>query len=631
MNTLEYLNKNIFLNKIETTKSYKTLISKIKINIFEKSKKTKIINKHLTQYIEEINAVLFKNVNIAIDKYENKESELLSAYVMTSNALFYYYNDKSWHGPFKEPLFETNEYHQILKMVINSKNKYYLSNGKLINLDRFLNYNTKATLNYIPGIGFPVISTDTGLKYSISKTIVIDKNNFENIDEKIIPEIFQENINIKYKPFYKLEHLENNDVVIRIFILDNKTPIEVFRSYLYENHTESFLRIGNEFIQESSSRDLKFLKKIKSGYIDEKIIQNTNAKYFIDILKRNHTERLPEKVLTVLKYPFIEKLYKSGWIKYANILCNNALIDDYALDRKIHELFFNTHRFYNTSLRKLEISNLFKLNKYQTEKLKTYSNKEDSIEQIIYYLKNCLTENLSSVDNKTFDITFDWVVDFYNRLEVDNKNEIKYLFHSINTLNTVFSLDKSIKIIEEFVETVKFCKSHEAFFSYYNDILNMLEEIHLLRNYNIKVVNEFQLERLHNEVAEIYNSMKREYENEKFIKKLDKIKDLEFENENYKIVIPKDCEDLINEGAALHHCVASYIRRIIDDLTNIVFLRKKSEPTKPFFTVEISNYKTIEQIHGFGNCNVEDEDLKLFIDAWTKEKELTLNNINKVR
>ena len=86
------------------------------------------------------------------------------------------------------------------------------------------------------------------------------------------------------------------------------------------------------------------------------------------------------------------------------------------------------------------------------------------------------------------------------------------------------------------------------------------------------------------------------------------------------------------EGLELHHCVKNYIDKVAKGMTNIVFIRKKSDKTKPFFTVEVSNDKTIEQVHGFGNRNANTEPgLEEFVKRWAGNKRLKVNAINKVR
>ncbi len=57
------------------------------------------------------------------------------------------------------------------------------------------------------------------------------------------------------------------------------------------------------------------------------------------------------------------------------------------------------------------------------------------------------------------------------------------------------------------------------------------------------------------------------------------------------IVIPaQSCEELITEGQTLHHCVGSsdtYMKRMASGKTWILFLRRKEEPEKAYYTIEI--------------------------------------------
>ena len=90
--------------------------------------------------------------------------------------------------------------------------------------------------------------------------------------------------------------------------------------------------------------------------------------------------------------------------------------------------------------------------------------------------------------------------------------------------------------------------------------------------------------------------------------------------------------DLTEEGIKLHHCVGSYIQRVASGYTNIMFIRKKEDLSKPFYTVEITNDGSVQQIHGSCNCNVEKgSDLEKFVENWIKQKKLKLTNYNKIR
>ncbi len=98
------------------------------------------------------------------------------------------------------------------------------------------------------------------------------------------------------------------------------------------------------------------------------------------------------------------------------------------------------------------------------------------------------------------------------------------------------------------------------------------------------------------------------------------------------VVAPNGAADLVVEGNELRHCVKSYIQKIIDGYTNVMFIRKKNEPDKPFFTVEISNDGQIEQVHGFANCNANSDPLVSdFMKDWLKTKRVSAHEYNKVR
>ena len=64
-----------------------------------------------------------------------------------------------------------------------------------------------------------------------------------------------------------------------------------------------------------------------------------------------------------------------------------------------------------------------------------------------------------------------------------------------------------------------------------------------------------------------------------------------WEDDNYMIIPAGKCEELIEEGRALHHCVGSsgvYMNRMAEGKSWILFLRKKAELEKPYYTIEIS-------------------------------------------
>lgn len=99
------------------------------------------------------------------------------------------------------------------------------------------------------------------------------------------------------------------------------------------------------------------------------------------------------------------------------------------------------------------------------------------------------------------------------------------------------------------------------------------------------------------------------------------IKSLEFADKEYSVVMPKDVNDIVNEGAALNHCVASYVSGVVDRSYTIMFLRKTEELDKPLVTVQISaDGKKIMQSRGHSNRDLTEEENK-FLAKYKKHLE----------
>jgi hypothetical protein len=75
----------------------------------------------------------------------------------------------------------------------------------------------------------------------------------------------------------------------------------------------------------------------------------------------------------------------------------------------------------------------------------------------------------------------------------------------------------------------------------------------------------------------------------------------EYEDDTYVIRLPKDSNEIIREGSVQRICIGGYTSRHALGQTNLFFLRRKSDPTTPFYAIEMDNTKRIVQIHGFGN------------------------------
>lgn len=74
--------------------------------------------------------------------------------------------------------------------------------------------------------------------------------------------------------------------------------------------------------------------------------------------------------------------------------------------------------------------------------------------------------------------------------------------------------------------------------------------------------------------------------------------------------------EIVAEGQALHHCVGGYVQRAANGTTTILFIRQKSEPEKPFFTLEWCGDRVV-QCKGIKNFDYRQEKkVSDFVDAW---------------
>ena len=90
---------------------------------------------------------------------------------------------------------------------------------------------------------------------------------------------------------------------------------------------------------------------------------------------------------------------------------------------------------------------------------------------------------------------------------------------------------------------------------------------------------------------------------------------LEYAERDLLLRQPESIEEIAHEGKVRSHCVGGYAERHAKGITNILFLRRKSEPDKPFYTVEVSEKGKILQCYGKCNC-LASEEIKEFIQRY---------------
>ena len=75
---------------------------------------------------------------------------------------------------------------------------------------------------------------------------------------------------------------------------------------------------------------------------------------------------------------------------------------------------------------------------------------------------------------------------------------------------------------------------------------------------------------------------------------------LDYEDEKYRVVVPKTVRELIHEATGQKNCILESVPQIARGETHIVFLRKKAAPDKTYISIEVRNGKIVQ---AYGACN----------------------------
>ena len=126
-----------------------------------------------------------------------------------------------------------------------------------------------------------------------------------------------------------------------------------------------------------------------------------------------------------------------------------------------------------------------------------------------------------------------------------------------------------------------------------NSLITYIEQCRMLEKAPQKV-NNFMRE--YCETKQEYELRKTEFDNKKMALNYAKYgKAWEFEYGDFKIVIPTTAQDIVTEGNRMHHCVGSYVGRVLNGDTYICFVRHKDTPDECYITCQVHTDGTIGQ------------------------------------
>ena len=263
-------------------------------------------------------------------------------------------------------------------------------------------------------------------------------------------------------------------------------------------------------------------------------------------------------------------------------------------------------------------SEILGIKKYSLNKLKKYKTKYIPIREV--------EERLGSKMVQYYDIFVDdsnWSSD---ALCSDNVEKISYI-----TKNTGISLSK----LHEYIDS---CYSKQYMYHYgesyilnlYYDSLIMAEQLEIPFDKTPR-----SLQRYHDVLTKECKLVEDEIKSRQIAEQMDKYNSLELISEKdeegkfknkYSIILPRSTGDVINEGKTMHHCVGSYVDRIIRGQSIILFLRKSDDINgRSVATFEVNpKNKRIVQIQAPYNQRPEQSAIE-FIKKWCKKHEIDIN------
>lgn len=93
--------------------------------------------------------------------------------------------------------------------------------------------------------------------------------------------------------------------------------------------------------------------------------------------------------------------------------------------------------------------------------------------------------------------------------------------------------------------------------------------------------------------------------------------------DDFSVIVPAEADDLIDEGAALDHCVGGYVGAVTSGRSQIYFLRRTGSEDVPYYTMEVRDGE-LTQCYGIHDTIDGDVSRKRFISDWCAENKLEI-------
>lgn len=427
-----------------------------------------------------------------------------------------------------------------------------------------------------------------------------------------------------------------DESIVRFFRYDLKhNLIEFARILIGKNKNILYYKsIGGWLELDLKEESDRIISKVNKNTFDLKAcilaegLENTTFQYYQNYYQK-YCNKSPYEYLFfyLLIYSGLENIF--SWEKgkkIAEILTNNRACNvGYGFSKGMCHIFgeFNPYE-----------KSFYKMVGIQNYMLRIILEADD--ETIKYIMDNCFFKKLKNklgyqyfyhMDENTFRMIYELYITHTN---------CNFIMNTLFCLIENYGVNNIRNYIEKIYKYIEFYGKKDIFelmnvFISYDDYIVTARELrkHGINSFSWSIPTE-RIEEYHDRalsmyitinnqnkiamVEESFNIQKKKWEKYKFIK------------QDYSILPPESPMEIILEGDILHHCVGTYLDKIANGETIVLFVRRTEEPDKPFYTLEIRNNE-VRQCHGFANCDMT-EDIKIVVDEFCEANNIGLIDKN---
>ena len=200
---------------------------------------------------------------------------------------------------------------------------------------------------------------------------------------------------------------------------------------------------------------------------------------------------------------------------------------------------------------------------------------------------------------------------FCQKYNLKSKRELSFV-KDANSRSTLLDIEKYVPVRKAIKYLINQNKGSYIYRDYLSECkkLNLnLESKDVLFPESLIKAHEHNIEALQiisdREKAKSKKEQNENFKN-KFLKKWNKL--YQYEDESLLIRPAQGYADLLKEGRELHHCVAHcYSDDYLNGRTIILFIRQKSDPNKPYYTMELGLNERMIQCRGYKNAGMTEE------------------------